>query len=164
MSLLLHYLAANTPAEKICPEARVDRTLVKMQRCLMHSGCSVSCTSSASRQPGAPLLLPARSFANFRHCNLAGQSRTQHQSLDCRWQLNAAVSSRPSLAGNKPAAFQEVDLECRDISSLLCSSGYVYGSISETVTPYFTDSDSALADYGAKLKPGHRFTTRLCMV
>ncbi|CAL5227853.1 g10886 [Coccomyxa viridis] len=67
-----------------------------MQSALMHSGCSISCTSSASRQPGAPLLLPARSFANSRHCNPAGPSRKQQQSLDCRWQLNAATMVQSS--------------------------------------------------------------------
>ena len=133
-----------------------------MQSCFMHSGCGISCTSSASRQPVAPLQLPARSFANFRHCNLAGHSRKQHQSLDCRWQLNAAVCSHPPLAG---VVLAPETVTVDGLSLVQTALAWLYhGSVYRLVLPAYTHKDSFLADYGAELKPGHRLATRLRMV
>ena len=68
----------------------------------------------------------------------------------------------PLSRGNYTSSI-DIELMVWDLSRL-CSHGDADGILSDMVTPTWTDSDSARADYGAKLKSGHRLATGLCMV
>ena len=68
----------------------------------------------------------------------------------------------PLSAGNYTSSI-DIDLMVWD-ACRLSSHGHADGTLCDMVTPTWTDSDSARADYGAKLKSGHRLATGLCMV